>query len=158
MVRNSPDLKRFRPIDSDPALKGGRAFLIGYVGLIGPDDGVDHSLHALAALRDRRADWRALFVGEGEALEPMKRLADKLNLAEFVDFPGFMSGDELISCLSAFDVCLAPNPRTPLNEISTMVKLLEYMAMAKPIVAYDLTETRWTAGDAVAYARGDDPG
>jgi glycosyltransferase involved in cell wall biosynthesis len=157
VVRNAPDLKRFRPVDPDPALKNGRAFLVGYVGLIGPEDGVDHSLHALSALRDRRTDWRAVFVGAGDALEGMKRLADELNLAEFVDFPGFMSGDQLISYLSTFDVCLAPNPRTPLNEISTMVKLLEYMAMAKPVVAYDLTETRWTAGDAVAYAKRDDP-
>ncbi len=157
VVRNSPDLERFRLVEPDPALKGDRPFLIGYVGLIGPDDGVDHSLRALAALRDRRGDWRAVFVGDGDALDQMKRLAHELELGDFVEFAGFMSGDRLIAFLSAFDVCLAPNPRTPLNEISTMVKLLEYMAMGKPVVAYDLTETRWTAGDAVAYARGDDP-
>jgi glycosyltransferase involved in cell wall biosynthesis len=157
VVRNSPDPERFRPIDPDPEVRGNRRFVIGYVGLIGPDDGVDHSLRALAALRDRRTDWRAVFVGDGDALDQMKRLARELDLSEFVEFPGFMSGDRLIAFLSAFDVCLAPNPRTPLNEISTMVKLLEYMAMSKPVVAYDLTETRWTAGDAVAYARSDEP-
>ena len=157
VVRNAPDLKRFRPVDPDPALRSGRAHLIGYVGLIGPEDGVDHSLRALAALRDRRTDWRAVFVGDGDALGPMKRLARDLDLGDYVDFPGFVSGDQLITFLTTFDVCLAPNPRTPLNEISTMVKLLEYMAMAKPVVAYDLAETRWTAGDAVAYAKTDAP-
>ena len=157
VVRNAPDLKRFRPVDPDPTLRSGRALLIGYVGLIGPEDGVDHSLRALAALRDRRTDWRAVFVGDGDALKEMKQLARDLDLGEYVDFTGFVSGDQLITYLSTFDVCLAPNPRTPLNEISTMVKLLEYMAMARPVVAYDLTETRWTAGDAVAYAKSDHP-
>ncbi len=58
-----------------------------------------------------------------------------------------MSGDRLLTTLSTFDVCLAPNPKTPLNEVSTMVKLLEYMAMSRPVVAYDLSETRRTAED-----------
>jgi glycosyltransferase involved in cell wall biosynthesis len=157
VVRNAPDLQRFRPVDPDRSLNNGRKFLIGYVGLIGPDDGVDHSLQALAALRKRRSDWRAVFVGDGDALESMKVLASELRLDEHVEFTGFISGDRLITFLSTFDVCLAPNPRTPLNEISTMVKLLEYMAMARPIVAYDLTETRWTAGDAAAYSSDDEP-
>ena len=132
-------------------------YLIGFVGLMGPQDGVDHSLRALAELRRRRSDWRAIFVGEGDVVGEMQALCAQLQLTDVVDFAGWMSGDQLITTLSTFDVCLAPNPATPLNDVSTMVKLLEYMAMSKPVVAYDLPETRRTAEEAVRYARPDDP-
>jgi glycosyltransferase involved in cell wall biosynthesis len=157
VVRNAPDPERFRLGEPDPALKNGVPFLIGFVGLMGPQDGVDHSLRALAELRRRRSDWRAIFVGEGDVVDDMRALCAQLQLTDLVDFAGWMSGDRLITTLSTFDVCLAPNPTTPLNDISTMVKLLEYMAMSKPVVAYDLPETRRTAEDAVRYARPDDP-
>ena len=157
LVRNAPNLAFFRMLDPDPALKRGARFLIGFVGLMGPQDGVDHTLRALATLKERRSDWHAVFVGEGEIVPEMKRLADELGLDGLVEFTGWMSGDQLIKTLSTFDVCVAPNPKTPLNDVSTMVKLLEYMAMAKPVVAYDLRETRKVAADAALYATADDP-
>jgi glycosyltransferase involved in cell wall biosynthesis len=157
VVRNAPSLERFRPLPPDLSLKRGRPFLVGYAGIMGPQDGVDHSLRALAELKERRDDWTAVFVGEGDALTQMQELAESLDLGDHVEFPGWASGDRLITILSTFDVCLAPNPKTPLNEVSTMVKLLEYMAMAKPVVAYDLGETRRTAADAAAYASPNDP-
>ena len=157
VVRNAPDLQRFNPVAPDPQLKQGREFLIGFIGIMGPKDGVDDSLYALAALRRRRSDWRAVFAGDGDSLAPMRALSTELGLDDVVEFTGFVSGDRLITVLSSFDVCLAPNPRTPLNEVSTMVKLMEYMAMSKPIAAYDLRETRATAAEAVAYAKGDTP-
>ncbi len=157
VVRNAPDLDRFRSVEPDLALKRGKNHLIGFVGLMGPQDGVDHSLRALAALRERRTDWHALFVGEGEVVEAMQSLARELGLGEAVEFTGWMAGDRLVTALSTFDVCLAPNPKTPLNEVSTMVKLLEYMAMSRAVAAYDLPETRRTAGTAVEYATPDDP-
>ena len=87
----------------------------------------------------------------------MQSLARELGLGEAVEFTGWMDGDRLVTALSTFDVCLAPNPKTPLNEVSTMVKLLEYMAMSRAVAAYDLPETRRTAGTAVEYATPDDP-
>ena len=96
-------------------------------------------------------------MGEGEIVDDMQRLSTDLGLDGMVDFPGWMSGDQLITTLSTFDVCVAPNPKTPLNDLSTMVKLLEYMAMSKPVVAYDLRESRRVAADAALYATADDP-
>jgi glycosyltransferase involved in cell wall biosynthesis len=157
VVRNAPDLALFRPVDPDPTLTKGASFLIGYVGLIGPQDGVDHTLRALAALKQRRSDWRAIFVGEGDALPEARRLSDEVGLDGMVDFTGWIGGEKLITTLASFDVCVAPNPKTPLNDVSTMVKLLEYMAMSKPVVAYDLPETRRTADEAALYARPNDP-
>jgi glycosyltransferase involved in cell wall biosynthesis len=157
VVRNAPDLKVFQPVEPDPALKHGAQFLIGYVGLMGPQDGVDHTIHALAALKERRSDWRAVFVGEGDAVPEAQRLSEEVGLNGLVEFTGWVSGDRLIEMLSTLDVCVAPNPKTPLNEVSTMVKLLEYMAMSKPVVAYDLPETRRTAREAAVYATPDDP-
>jgi glycosyltransferase involved in cell wall biosynthesis len=157
LVRNAPNLAFFRPVEPDPALKRGAPYLIGFVGLMGPQDGVDHTLRALATLKQRRNDWHAVFVGEGEIVPAMQELARELGLGDEVEFTGWMSGDELITTLSTFDVCMAPNPKTPLNDVSTMVKLLEYMAMSKPVVAYDLRETRKVAADAALYATADDP-
>jgi glycosyltransferase involved in cell wall biosynthesis len=157
VVRNAPDLNLFRNVDPDPALKNGAPYLIGYVGLMGPQDGVDHTIRALAVLNERRSDWRALFVGEGESLPDAQRLSTEVGLDGLVEFTGWVAGDRLIRTLATFDVCVAPNPKTPLNEVSTMIKLLEYMAMSKPVVAYDLPETRRTARDAALYARPDDP-
>ena len=157
VVRNAPDLTFFRPVEPDPELRKGATFVIGYMGIIGHQDGVDHTLRALATLKARRADWRAVFVGEGEALAEMRQLCRQLGLDDLVEFAGWRSGDQLVSALSSFDVCVAPNPRTPLNDVSTMVKLLEYMAMSKPVAAYDLRETRRVAADAAIYATADDP-
>jgi glycosyltransferase involved in cell wall biosynthesis len=157
VVRNAPDLSFFRRVDPDLSLRKGASFLIGYVGLMGPQDGVDHTLRALASLKKRRSDWRAIFVGEGEALPDARLLTERLGLEEVVEFTGWVAGERLTTTLATFDVCVAPNPKTPLNEVSTMVKLLEYMAMAKPVVAYDLPETRRTAENAAVYARPDDP-
>jgi glycosyltransferase involved in cell wall biosynthesis len=157
VVRNSPDLSFFRPLEPDPSLKQGAEFLIGYMGIIGYQDGVDHTLRALSELRTRRTDWRAIFIGEGEALEEMRELSRRLELSDVVEFLGWMTGDALVVALSSIDVCVAPNPKTPLNDVSTMVKLLEYMAMAKPVVAYDLRETLRVAGDAAAYGKANEP-
>ena len=124
---------------------------------MGPQDGVDHMLRALAELKERRSDWRGIFVGEGDALPGARDLAHQLGLEDVVEFAGWMQGEQLIATLASLDVCVAPNPKTPLNDVSTMVKLLEYMAMAKPVVAYDLPETRRTAKDAALYTRPDHP-
>ncbi len=155
VVRNGPDLRRFRPTDPDPALRRGRGHLLAYVGVMGPQDGIDHALRALAWLRGRRTDWHAIFAGAGEVMGQMRALASELALDGHVEFAGWLGDRELRSLLSTADVCIAPDPPSPFNDVSTMIKLSEYMAMGRPVVGYDLAESRATAGDAALYA--DDP-
>ncbi|HEY8467785.1 MAG TPA: glycosyltransferase family 4 protein [Solirubrobacterales bacterium] len=158
VVRNGPDLERFRPVAPDPELRRGRRHLIAYLGVMGPQDGIDHALAALAELRRRRGrDWRAIFIGDGEVLGAMRRLARQLGIAGDVEFAGWRGDDDIRRILATADVCLAPDPPSPLNVLSSMVKVPEYMAMGRPIASYDLPETRAAAGDAAAYADSPEP-
>ncbi len=156
VVRNGPDLDEVGPVEPDPALKQGRKHLIGYLGVMGPQDGIDHALRALALLEERRTDWHAIFVGEGDAWPDMKDLAQELGLGDRVTFTGRIPDEDLWRVLSTCDVCLAPDPKSPLNDISTMSKILEYMAMKRPLVSYDLVEARVSAGPAALYAEPND--
>lgn len=155
VVRSGPDLSRFRAVAPDPALKRGRSHLISYLGVMGPQDGVDHALSALAHL-DGRSDWHAVFIGEGDVWCEMKQLARELGLASRVEFTGRIPDDDVARILSSSDVCVAPDPKNPLNDVSTMNKILEYMAMSRPVVAYDLVEARVSAGPAALYGRPND--
>lgn len=158
VVRNGPDLDRFLPAESDPKLLRGRRYLLAYLGVMGPQDGIDYALGALAALRRLRDDdWHAVFVGSGEVLEEMEELAEELGIAQMVEFVGWRGDEDIRRILSTADVCLAPDPPSPLNDLSTMVKVPEYMAMGRPIASYDLPETRVSAGPAAAYAETPEP-
>lgn len=152
VVRNGPDLSRFHPIDPDPSLKRGKPYLIAYVGDMAPQDGIDGALRSLASLRRLRDDWHAIFAGGGEAFEEVVTLARKQGLDDIVEFPGVVPTEDVVRILSTADVCLAPEPKTAFNDASTMIKIAEYMAIGRPIVSYDLTESRFTAGDAALYA------
>jgi glycosyltransferase involved in cell wall biosynthesis len=152
VVRNAPDPRRFRARTADERLKRGKAHLIAYVGMMAPQDGVDYALRALAILRAHRSDWRAMFVGGGESLADLRRLAGDLGLADFIEFTGLMGDEEITRILSSADVCLAPEPRNLLNDASTMIKIAEYMAIGRPVVSFDLRESRVTAGPAAVYA------
>lgn len=153
VVRNGPDLSSFTPVDPDPELRSDRRFLLAYVGVMEPQDGVDQAIHALAALRARRgADWKAIFVGEGSERAEMEALAAGLGIADSVEFAGWREDGDIRRILSSADLCLAPDPPSPLNDVSTMMKVPEYMAMGAPIASFDLPETRVSAGDAAAYA------
>jgi glycosyltransferase involved in cell wall biosynthesis len=158
IVRNGPDLRRFSPCAPDPSLKRGRPLLISYVGVMAPQDGVDHALRALATLDERRKDWHAVFAGEGEARPELMRLADELGLGDRVEFVGWLDDRQITRLLCSSDLCLAPEPRSPLNDVSTMVKIAEYMAMSRPVVAYELRESRFAAGAAAVYAEPNDVG
>jgi glycosyltransferase involved in cell wall biosynthesis len=157
VVRSAPVLSGFAPVPADPALKRGRPHLLTFIGEMAPQDGLDHALRALAILRRRRDDWHAVLAGDGPALEDLRRLACELDLAENVEFPGWLLDPDLRRLLSTSDVCLVPDPRTELSDASTLVKVAEYLAMSCPVVAYDLTESRVTAGDAAVYARPSEP-
>ncbi|HEY0279736.1 MAG TPA: glycosyltransferase family 4 protein [Solirubrobacterales bacterium] len=152
VVRTGPDLSRFVPVDPDPSLKKDKDFLLSYVGVMGPQDGVDHALKALAALAGRRRDWHAIFMGDGEVLDDMRALAAELGLDDLVEFSGWVEHDYVATVLSSTDVAIAPDPKNALNDLSSMVKISEYMAMCRPIVSFDLAESRVGAGDAALFA------
>ena len=158
VVRNAPDPARFFPIAPDPSLKRGRAHLLAYLGVIGPQDGVEHALRALARLRSVRDDWHAVFMGDGDSLGAVRTLSAELGLADCTEFTGRADDPTIVRILSTADVCLEPAPSNPLNDLASTAKVAEYMAMAKPIVAFDLPETRETAGGSAVYARRDDEG
>jgi glycosyltransferase involved in cell wall biosynthesis len=158
VVRNAPDPHVMKPGGGDPALKRGRRFLIAYVGLMDSQDGVELAVDALAELRRHRDDWHALLVGGGPQLEPLRERATRLGLDEVVEFTGWIEDRaRLRQILDTADVCLSPEPKNPLNDASTLIKVAEYMSMAKPIVAFDLTETHYTAGHSAEYAAANDP-
>ncbi len=158
VVRNGPDLDRLVPASPDPRFHNGRDHLLGYVGTMGPQDGVDYLIRALDVLvHERGRDVQAVLVGDGPELDSLRTLTDELELAEHVTFTGRVAPDQVAAPLSSADVCVCPDPRSPLNEVSTMIKTLEYMALGKPIAAFDLVETRVSAGDAAVYAAGDRP-
>lgn len=158
VVRSAPEIERFQHRRPDLQLKSGAPHLLVYLGVMGPQDGLDYALRALATLRDDlgRTDWRAVFVGGGDMLQASIELADDLGLGDVVRFTGRIPDEELCTWLSTADVCLAPDPKNPLNDVSTMNKIVEYMAMGRPIVSFDLVEARVSAGDAAVYARPND--
>jgi glycosyltransferase involved in cell wall biosynthesis len=158
VVRSAPAGNRFRPVPRDETIRRDKPYLICYLGVMGPQDGVDYALRSLAKLRDEigRTDWRAVFVGAGDTFDAMRKMADDLSLADVVEFTGRVPDDDLVRYLSSADVCLAPDPLNPLNDVSTMNKIMEYMAMSRPIVSFDLREARVSAGDAAVYATPND--
>ncbi|MGH3876905.1 MAG: glycosyltransferase family 4 protein [Actinophytocola sp.] len=158
VVRSAPAVERFQRVAPEPELKKGKPHLLCYLGVMGPQDGVDYALRSLAALRDEqgRTDWHAVFVGAGDTFDEMVALADTLGLADQVEFTGRIPDADLVRYLSTADVCLSPDPKNPLNDVSTMNKVMEYMAMGKPIVSFELREARVSAGPAAVYARAND--
>jgi glycosyltransferase involved in cell wall biosynthesis len=158
VVRSAPIVERFHPVPPDPSIRRGKPYLLCYLGVMGPQDGVDYALRALATLRDEvgRTDWHAVFVGAGDTFEAMVALSATLGLTDCVEFTGRIPDADLLRYLSTADVCLAPDPLNPLNDVSTMNKIMEYMAMARPIVSFDLHEARVSAGEAAVYAPAND--
>lgn len=158
VVRSAPDLSRFVPVDPDPSLKRGKPFLACYLGVMGPQDGVDYALRALAHLRHEigRDDLHTTFIGGGDAFNDVVALAGRLGLNDVVEFTGRVPDATVQNYLSTADVCLSPDPKNPLNDLSSMNKVVEYMAMGRPLVSFDLHEARVTAQDAAVYALDND--
>ncbi|MEM9037016.1 MAG: glycosyltransferase family 4 protein [Actinomycetota bacterium] len=154
VVRSAPDLARFEMAAPEPALKRGKRFLACYLGVMGPQDGIDYALRSLAHLKHDvgRTDLHTVFMGSGDAFDDMVALATELDLDDCVEFTGRVSDADVCRYLSTADVCLAPDPKNPLNDVSTMNKIMEYMAMERPLVSFDLIEAKVSAGDAALYA------
>ncbi|MDZ4371007.1 MAG: glycosyltransferase family 4 protein [Phenylobacterium sp.] len=158
-VYSVPDSSRLRRVDPEPALRMGKRHLVGYVGIIGDQDGLDHFLRAVAALRDRhgRDDFHAVVVGDGPALAQIRALATQLGLDDLVTFTGYRIGDDLLRALSTFDIGVIPDPMNDYNDRISMNKVFEYSAFGVPTVAYPLTETRRLLGDVGTFAEGSEP-
>ncbi len=154
IVRNGPDLGILRTVAPHPEALHPNKTVLGYVGSIGYHDGVDYMLRAIDVLVHDlgRGDLHCLVVGAGDALGEMRALAASLEISPFVTFTGWVSHDEVAGYLSAADICVAPEPSNPYNDRCTVIKMMEYMALGKPIVAFDLPEHRYTAQDAALYA------
>lgn len=154
VVRNGPDLPSFRQMAPEPELKGGRQFLLAYIGEMGVQDGVDYALRALHELVHRRGrrDVSLVLMGDGDQLGSLKALARELNLDSQTTFTGWVGRADLLRYLSVTDIGLTPDPSNELNDRSTMLKTMEYMAMSRPLVAFDTPETRFCAMDAALYA------
>ena len=158
VVRSGPDLEHFVRHPPDSRLLRGKQYLAAYLGVMGPQDGVDYALRALRILRDElgREDLHCIFMGSGDAFEDVVELSKELGLDDMVEFTGRVPDEFVQRCLSTADVCLAPDPHSALNDVSTMNKVVEYMAMGRPLVSFDLTEARVSAGDAAVYAPAND--
>jgi len=158
VVRSGPSLERMRILAPDERLKNGRKYLVGYVGVMGRQEGLDYLLKAAAHIvhRLRRSDVQFTLVGGGTSLEELKALAAQLGVADYVTFTGRVPDEQLLAVLNTADVCVNPDIATEMNDISTMNKIMEYMALGKPIVQFDLTEGRYSAQGASLYARRND--
>ncbi len=156
VVRNGPDLDTFRTVPPDSQLKYGRKFLVGYVGTMSIQDGLDILLKVAANIKaSGRTDVHFTCIGGGSHLVQLRELVKEMNLEDCVDFPGRVSDEHLLRVLSTADVCVNPDKPCTMNDISTMIKIMEYMALGKPIVQFDLREGRYSAGEASLYARAD---
>jgi glycosyltransferase involved in cell wall biosynthesis len=159
VVRSGPDLTRLKLLPPVESLKKGRRFLVGYVGVMGKQEGIDLLLESVRHLvyeRNRR-DIQFGLVGGGTELPALKELAAQLGVAEFVTFTGRVPDKDLLEMLNTADVCVNPDVANEMNDKSTMNKIMEYMALGKPIVQFELTEGRVSAQEASLYARINDP-
>jgi glycosyltransferase involved in cell wall biosynthesis len=158
VVRSGPNPQRLRRGQAKPELRRGRAYLAAYIGVMGPQDGVDIVLRAAAIVVHelRREDIAFTLIGSGDCFDDLVALRDELGLARHVDFTG-RAPDELVArIMSTADVGMSPDPKNPLNDVSTMNKTMEYMAFELPVIAFDLRETRVSGGDAAVYVRPND--
>jgi glycosyltransferase involved in cell wall biosynthesis len=159
VVRSGPSLERLKVGAPHAHLRQGRKYLVGYVGVMGRQEGIDLLLEAVRVIvRDLgRSDIHFGLVGGGTSLEYMKALAGSLGVADYVTFTGRVPDAEMLAMLNTADVCVNPDIANEMNDKSTMNKIMEYMALGKPIVQFDLTEGRFSARDASLYARKNDP-
>jgi glycosyltransferase involved in cell wall biosynthesis len=159
VVRSGPSLERLRILPPDPSLRKGRKHLVGYVGVMGKQEGIDLLLQAVRAIvhEHGRHDIQFGLVGGGTSLAELKTLAAQLEVQDYVTFTGRVPDAELLAMLNTAAICVNPDIANEMNDKSTMNKIMEYMALAKPIVQFDLTEGRFSAQEASAYAKRNDP-
>lgn len=159
VVRSAPKVEKFIPGPADPAVRGEAEVVLGYVGVIGQQEGMDLLVAAIDHLVRQMGHERlkAVIVGFGPHLDEVKRDVANRGLERHVEFTGPLYGGDLLRVLNSIDIGVAPDPKNPMNDISTMNKVMEYMTLEKPVVQFDLTEGRASAGEASLYAAANDP-
>jgi len=153
VIRSGPKLDRLKLLPPDNQFFKGKKYLVGYVGVIGEQEGIDLLLESVKFIVSVRKDVQFAIVGGGSDLEKTKQLSSNYGLNDYVDFYGRVPDDLLIAILNSADICVNPDKPTEMNNLSTMNKIMEYMALKKPVVQYDLKEGRFSAQEASLYAR-----
>ena len=159
VVRNCPDVANLHRGPVRPEIKHGKPLLVVYVGFMGKQDGLDLLLDSIEHMvkSEKRQDTHFVLIGGGTMLSELRTMAAKKALDSFVTFTGQVPHEEVVVYLSNADVGVAPDPKTPMNDNSTMIKIFEYMAFELPVVLFDLKEGRHVAGPAALYASPNDP-
>jgi glycosyltransferase involved in cell wall biosynthesis len=157
VVRNGPDLETFKAVSPKPELKHGKPYLVGYVGTMSIQEGLDILLDVALHMKNHgRRDVHFTCVGGGPGLAGLRQMVIDKGLEDTVNFTGRVPGQQLLDVLSTADVCVNPDKPCEMNDISTMIKVMEYMALGKPIVQFDLREGRFSAGEASLYSSNHD--
>jgi glycosyltransferase involved in cell wall biosynthesis len=153
VVRNGPVLGKFNAVAPNESLKHGKAFLVGYVGFMSAQDGLDILVNVARHVKEMgRRDVQFTCVGTGSDLPKLRKMVEDMDLGDMVEFTGRIPDAELLEILSTADVCVNPDVPCEMNDMSTMQKIMEYMILGKPIVQFDMKEGRFSAGEASLYA------
>ena len=153
VVRNGPDLETFKPVPAKPELKHGKSYLVGYVGTMSIQEGLDILIDVAKYIRDNgRRDVHFTCVGGGPGLGGLRQMVKDKQVEDTINFTGRIPDAELLDILCTADVCVNPDKPCQMNNISTMIKIMEYMALSKPIVQFDLLEGRFSAGESARYS------
>ncbi len=156
VVRNGPDVDKFKAVKPIPKLKHGKTYLVGYVGTMSVQEGIDILLEiALYIKKQGRNDIHFTCIGGGPGLKELESMKKDMGLNDMFNFTGRIPDEDLLKILSTADVCVNPDRPSEMNNMSTMIKIMEYMALGKPIVQFDLKEGKYSARDAALYAKND---
>jgi glycosyltransferase involved in cell wall biosynthesis len=157
VVRNGPRAETFKAVSPNSALKNGKRYLVGYVGVMNSQEGLDILLDVALRIKSiGRRDVHFTCVGRGPELVSLRKMTQDKQLEDMVTFTGFVPDAEMVEILSTADVCVNPDRPSAMNSMSTMIKIMEYMALGKPIVQFEGTEGRFSAQDASLYSNGND--
>ncbi len=158
IVRSGPIASRFKRVEPEPSLKRGKRYMGVYLGVMGAQDGVDYLLRAIhhVVYTFGHRETHFALIGGGDMFPDLVQMCHDLNLDEFVEFTGRIPDEDLLRYFSTADIALAPDPFNPLNDVSTMNKVIEYMAVGLPIVSFDLKESRYSAQEAAVYVPNND--
>ena len=155
-MRNGPSLETFKAVPPNPNLKFGKRHLVGYVGTMNSQDGLDILIDVASRVKNLKgSDVQFTCVGSGPELPSLRKIVQEKELADMVNFTGYVPDAELLEILSTADVCVNPDRPCQMNNMSTMIKIMEYMALGKPIVQFDGTEGRFSAQEASLYSNGE---
>jgi len=158
IVRSGPEIKRLKIVSSDEKFKKGREYLVGYVGVIGKQEGLNYLVDSCKYIvqEKKRDDIHFICIGDGTELKNIERYASEQLVSDYFTFTGRVSDDVLLKALNTADICVNPDEYNEMNNKSTMNKIMEYMALKKPIVQFDLKEGKFTAQKASLYAKPND--